>query len=127
MQRITNLLGGYDARILLRYHFLTILPEYVRHTLSLSDTRDLQDLAEEADRVFLTGRDTAATSVHAASEPDADISRISHAHGRRRTPLSPDSDRTQLCFYHARFGARAKKCEQPCAFNSGNGSAGQRQ
>jgi hypothetical protein len=126
MERMENLLGASDARILLRYHFISILPDYVRNTLSFSDTVNLRELAKEADRIFLTGRDASSPHVHAAStEPDAEINRVKAKSNRRVQPQNIHSQ--TLCFYHSRFGTKARKCEHPCTFDSGNASAGQRQ
>ena len=42
-------------------------------------------------------------------------------HGSRRGSRSNTSD-TDICFYHARYGTKARKCRSPCKF-SGNGPA----
>ena len=44
----------------------------------------------------------------------------SNSRNRRRSA----SRNHYICFYHARFGPNAKKCEQPCAFVSGNAMNG---
>ena len=49
MDRMLHLLGGCEGGILFRYHFISILPIYVKNsTLALSTTTDLQQLALEA-------------------------------------------------------------------------------
>ena len=45
MDRMLHLLGGCEGGILFRYHFISILPIYVKNTLALSTTTDLQQLA----------------------------------------------------------------------------------
>ena len=56
MDRMLHLLGGCEGGILFRYHFISILPIYVKNTLALSTTTDLQQLALEADRIFMSGQ-----------------------------------------------------------------------
>ena len=41
------------------------------------------------------------------------------SHSRHRSNYrSPSTDRNGLCYYHAKFGEKAKKCEHPCSFRS---------
>lgn len=42
----------------------------------------------------------------------------SRTNSATRTPSSPD----WLCYFHYRFGTRARKCEDPCNFNRKSGS-----
>jgi len=125
MDRIACLLGEHDGSILLRYHFLSIQPDYVRTPLAWSTTKDLQELAAEADRIFLSGREACAAHV-CSSSSEADINRVRAKNTGRSKQKSSAHLQENLCFYHTRFGAKAHKCEAPCAFNSGNGPAGQR-
>lgn len=127
IERFQNLLGGREGGILLRYHFLSILPSHIRNALAFSTTTDLTELGAEADRIFIAGRDPEAPQIFAASE--AEVDRVQ----QRRRPSKPTNGRNGqvgqqdgLCFFHARFGAKAKKCESPCMW-SGNGPAGRQQ
>ena len=62
----------------------------------------------------------------------ASLSRAHHS--RRRTPsrtrppanTPPPSQPPQdaLCWYHAKFGANAQKCREPCSWEQGNREAG---
>jgi hypothetical protein len=118
MDHILNLLGNHEGGILLRYHFLRLLPDFVRSALSLSATTDLRKLAAEADRIFLAGRDQPVLSLeHSSNNPE-----VNRVHRRSKR----EDRRTSLCFYHARFGAKAQKCVSPCTWQ-GNGSSGQQQ
>jgi VanZ family protein len=128
MDRIRCLLGGLEGGILLRYHFLSTLPEAVRNPLAISTTTDLGELAIEADRIFLSTRDVGTHQVLAAGDDAEDVDRVQARHrdsrnrAKTRTPTA-----SGLCFYHERFGSKAKKCEQGCRFTqAGNGPAGQR-
>ena len=118
MERFVNLLGGHEGGILLRYHFISILPSFVRNSLATCATSDLQKLADEADKIFLSGRDPADHQVFAAE--DSEILRVTAKQQKQQ------SRKPGLCFFHSRFGDRARKCESPCTW-SGNGPAGQRQ
>lgn len=116
MDRFVNLLGEHEGGILLRYHFISILPSFVRNSLATCVTDDLQKLAEEADKIFLTGRDPIDQQVFAASN-SSEVLKVTSKQPNRKPGL---------CFFHARFGDKARKCESPCTW-SGNGPAGQRQ
>ena len=47
----------------------------------------------------------------------------SKSRGRRDRSSSPPH--SGVCFYHHRFGEKARKCEKPCSFKSENSQAGQ--
>jgi hypothetical protein len=38
------------------------------------------------------------------------------SHHRRQRSQSPDEKRSPLCWLHIRFGDKARRCEQPCAW-----------
>lgn len=120
MDRFLNLLGGHEGGILLRYHFLRLLPDYVRSALSLSTAKDLRKLAAQADCIFLAGRDT--QSIFTASQ-NAEIDRVQR---RQDSPRKTTSSSPGWCFYHSRFGDKARKCVSPCTWQ-GNGPSGQQQ
>jgi len=53
-----------------------------------------------------------------------------HARHRSRTPgrnraRSPSRGNPNHCFYHQKFGAKARKCEQPCTFHQENPTGSQ--
>jgi len=126
MDRILGYLGGQEGGILLRYHFISILPDFVRHSLALSTTKDLQKLAAEADLIFLAGRDTGTQHV---LEAEGEVDRVqTKPRARRPNPSSQSSKAPRsrdLCFYHARFGEKAKKCDPERCNWQGNDQAGQ--
>lgn len=122
MDRFLNLLGNHEGGILLKYHFLRLLPDFVRSALSLSATTDLRKLAEEADRIFLAGRDNNMQPILSLEHSkNAEVDRV-HRRKREDHHTKPSA----LCFYHSRFGAKAQKCSSPCTWQ-GNGSSGQQQ
>mgnify|MGYP006061944625 CR=1 FL=1 len=104
---------GQDPGFLFRKVFLRQLPTDVQTQLAQSTKTgtgpdDLRGLALEADRYFASMGSRISTvsrsSSRMASDPeDADISAIS---GRK------------LCFFHAKFGTKARKCEPPCQWTT---------
>ena len=112
MENMLALLGTSDTSFLFIQLFLRQLPTPVRTALAaspLARTKDYRGLAEEADRILLASRECRQYVAAAGPRPD-----------RRK-----DGDAGALCYYHRRFGAKAKRCIQPCSFGEqGNARAG---
>ena len=98
---ILQLNGRNGEHFLLRRIFMRALPATLRNALSTSTAADLRDLAREADRAFSM---TAHPTVNSLQQ-DAEPLELDAVTGKR--------PRT-LCFYHRKYGIRAKRCEQPC-------------
>jgi hypothetical protein len=113
MDHMLYLLGNNEGGLMFRFHFFKILPDYVRATLSYSTATDMATLAAEADRIFLSGRPQ-QPAIHSATKADTLVDRISNS-------------ARKLCFYHSRFGPKATKCQQPCAWRPGNAKSDQQQ
>ena len=113
MDKMLALLGAHEPCFLFRHLFLQQLPDFVRIPLANSVETDCRKLALEADNLYLSGKQHQA-QVQAVRSP--------------HTVSKPTKTQTR-CWYHTKFGARAKKCEQPCCFSvsldSGNGLEGQ--
>ena len=93
-----------DPGFLVRELFMRQLPTDVRAHLAQSSKTGttpeaLRELALEADRHF-TSLGSRVTSVSKTSQEVADV--------------NATSNRRRLCFFHARFGAKALKCSPPC-------------
>ena len=86
-----------DPKTLLRALFLAQLPTEVRRVLAGSSTTDLRELAKEADAIMEVG----STCFSATG-----ISGV-----QKSSPPSTTPQR-RLCFYHAKFGKEARKCNQ---------------
>ena len=83
---------------------LFLLPIYVKNTLALSTTTDLQQLALEADRIFLSGQPDNSTLMSTTTDDSTiEVSRIQRNNSKHHTSRT-------LCFFHERFRSRAKKC-----------------
>ncbi|CAI5658052.1 unnamed protein product [Oreochromis niloticus] len=100
-----------------------------RYALSqLLPAKDYRSLAEEADRILLASR---TFNVHAvATDSPATPSTPPPASPGASAPLLTAGIATRrhggknICFYHQRFGDRARRCLPPCAFTAqGNGPA----
>lgn len=111
--------------------FLQSLPDAVRQALPDAHAMPLDDLINQADKLLTahkaTGSRTPAFEVSATNDDDTEIFSAGHA-PRRRTHKREDSNaantRLTLCFYHARYGDAARKCQAPCAKAPKNGQAG---
>ena len=87
--------------VVLRRIFLRQLPEDVRVQVAALDTDSLPALARKADTIMAAKQ--ASASVAASFRPS-----------KKKSPPRR-SDKTTLCWYHAKFGDKAKACRPPCA------------
>ena len=147
LRRMQQLLGDRAAdATFLRELFLQRLPPNVRMVLaSTADTMDLNTLADMADKVIEVANPSVA-AISGPPQPDladyehlkAEVARLTQlvaslttrrrrSRSRGRHPRSPapqdlqqqDSPTTtSICWYHRKFGERARKCQPPC--NWGN-------
>ena len=130
MEKMLAVLGSADPSFLFTHLFLRQLPVPVRTAMAsspLSTGKDYRALAAEADRVFLANRQQFVHALlphqgtPAPPPPPEDYGDTAAAVTARR---HPDDG---LCYYHARFGAKAKQCRKPCSFKvQGNARAGAR-
>ena len=141
LRRMEQLLGGRAAAAdgpFVRELFLQRLPANVRMVLaSTSDTTSLEDLSQLADRIMEVAPPTMAAIPPAYDEVQSlrtEVDRLKElvttlssrertAHQRspsprrqrfRRPTPPPATQREGLCWYHTRFGDRARKCTPPC-------------
>jgi hypothetical protein len=150
LRRMQQLLGdkaGATDASFIRELFLQRLPANVRMVLASSDTADINNLAQLADKVMeVAGTQhisnishPAATEVKQLRSEIADLKRMfnsvtftpqkSPRHPHRRPPSRnrspsplPPPPPTDICWYHQRFGSSARKCQSPCTM-SGNDQA----
>lgn len=121
MEMMLNLLGTEVPNFLFIELFLRHMPPHVQTALANTSITEPRALAEEADRFFL------ATQRFA---PDVLAPTRSYTRAGSSAPLGGGHASTDsltaagLCYFHARFGAKAKKCRSPCTFNAaGNAKA----
>ena len=92
---------GEPFGFLSRELFLRQLPLDVRAHLADKQQLSMAELAKEADQFFTS---TGARISAAFSQPAAPV---------RSTAAG-------LCYYHDRFGDKAKRCRKPCSYKAGN-------
>lgn len=129
-----------DPQTLKRALFLTNLPPDIRSILAGHDSRDIEALAEAADRIWEsrsstiqqvsacpadshnTDWETAAyqsAAVEAVLPANKSWTRARPSH--RKLPTSPAASTvptSSVCFYHSRFGPDARRCQSGCKFAS---------
>lgn len=146
LRRLRALAGASVSESLLRTLWTGRLPSNVQAILATQKNAALDDVAELADAVMETvmpgsalqevARSTskddrfarieqqllemsqAMAKLFTKSEPRRPTTRATRSRSRGRS-RSRDSDSDQ-CWYHQRFGDRARECREPCAYRSGN-------
>lgn len=138
LRRMQQLLGAqfesFD-KSLLKELFLQKLPSSVQRVLaSMPPATAIDQLAETADRVSDIETASVAT-VHARTDSDrlskleaqvaellqlmrARKSPTPHRHGRASSQRPKSPTRSNMCFFHEKFGTSARKCQKPCSFNT---------
>ena len=107
MDEMRALLGNHRPCFLFEQLFLEQLPEDIRLQLVSADFTDLHAVGRRADELFL-----------AKSQMEA-VAAATHKFTRKSTQREADG----VCFFHSRFGTKARNCIPPCKF-SGKDNAG---
>ena len=127
---------------LFRQVFLQKLPSHVREILaSISDETSLTDLASIADKILVVKQQepptlttntltvsTTSSLQHQINLLSARLEQLakypSHTSPRRRRRSRSRATARSRCWYHTRFGSKARKCVPPCDFHAaGNATA----
>ena len=106
MQEMLNLNGDEQVGFLFQFKFLSLMPDFVKSALVKASWDNLDEFTEQADEIFRSIR-------------PADTPRVYKASRKLGEPAKPREERafnTRWCFYHNRFGNRARKCIQPCSW-----------
>ena len=102
------------AEMFLRELFLRQLPDDIRTHVADKQDLPLEKLVEVTDHFFnntggrICGVQTTAARPAAAAGPTA------------AAATSAVSTHSNLCFYHEKYGDKAKKCRAPCSYKPGN-------
>ena len=147
LRHLQQLLGDtVMEESLLRELFVHKLPSSVQMVIaSTPDSTSIVQLAELADRIIEVSdhsRSSVSLPVSEVSsespgllELSAQVASLTAAVARltkcRSDPSlpgeprasSPSDSTTGWCYYHRRFGAKAKKCQKPCSFRPENSNA----
>ena len=114
MDNMLGLLGDHRPCFIFRSLFLEWLPEDICSILVHSKVDDCRQLAKAADTLW-EARQSSTNVVQQSATPGDSIS--------KKRPSLPTLQ--GHCFYHAKFGDGARKCQSPCSFPMlGNGQAG---
>ena len=100
-----------DADTLLRAFFLAQLPTDVRAVLAASDETDIEDLAKAADRIV----ESKTLGPRGYLNEVQEVAAIRDRSGRPRSAANPPSS-PNICFFHSKFGPKARKCRPGCLF-----------
>ena len=95
---------GEKPNFVTREIFLRQLPDNVRGHLTDKSEMGLSDLAMEADKFYTSNSSRRIQAVNTRPPPNRVLA----------TPVNV------TCYYHTRFGAKAKNCRPPCKFAQGN-------
>ena len=130
MDKMLHLLpAGHDPCFLFKFLFLQRLPADLR-VLLMNDVADLpRDLAAKADILWTarSARPTNSVSVDPGLDPVCALPPRRPSSTRPPPPTVSSSARSNqgYCWYHAKYGAKAHKCESPCSWRpSGNSRSG---
>lgn len=145
LQELRNKAGTNVSEPVLKSIFVEQLPEHVRFVIAADEERTLDTIARMADRIvdMRQGSVIAATSKHPVieksqlapqsrsemSEIIARLDKIETAwkqsrrdkseHRRERSKSRPREDKdNSICYYHSKYGNKARKCTTPCTWVS---------
>ena len=131
LQHIQNM--NADPKTLVKALFLAQLPPDVRKILATSTKTEVEELANEADRVVEVSRLTHISSIRTASEDETtSVNALTSAKDWQRKKSNTWPTIPGLCKFHSKFGEKAWNCIPPCKMshlstqNSENGKAGRR-
>ena len=108
MDEMLSLLDGHQPCLLFEQLFLNRMPDSIRLQLADADFTDPRKVAEQADQLWL------AMSSHSSYT-------VNKVAGSRRQVRTKPTNQAQennadWCFYHKKFGDKARKCVLPCTF-----------
>lgn len=128
MDKLLAYLGDHQGCFLFRQVFLDRMPEDIRGALVQSGLQDLRALAKLADRLWQNRAVDAPVLSAMQSAPSDTLALCAVKRRPPSTSMGKDTSHGGLCYFHARFGAQARRCKPPCKFAaatpSGNGSTG---
>jgi len=113
-----SLSDGHTSCMLFEELFLRHMPTDIRMQLAEQDFSDLDAVAERADALW----QVKAADARGISSETMPV--LAHTVKKVTPPARPPTVTSEgLCFYHTKFGDKAKKCRAPCTF-PGNVVAG---
>ncbi|XP_073822366.1 uncharacterized protein [Musca autumnalis] len=140
-----RLAPGKGNEAIIRTLFLGQMPENMRPFLTAWEEEDLEKLAKIADKMFEANNNNCVNSLSTSQQPavDAINQRMSFADmcqtirelsakvdkiqqqigkhtrhrskSRNRSPSGQNSNQRNLCYFHLKFGDKARKCKPDCS------------
>lgn len=104
MDEMLALLDGHAPCMLFEQLFLNRMPDAIRLQLADADFTDPRKVAERADELWQSMSSNDGPTIHRVAKqqgPPAKETKIRN---------------TDWCFYHNKFGDKARKCVKPCKF-----------
>ena len=127
-----------DGDEIFREIFLQKLPTHIRTVLAVHKTESLGNLADMADNMADMQGPQQPTQVYAVQRKEnSEVCEIRtelkqiwqelqiQKQGNCGQVSQALTSKTDMCWYHAKFGSKATKCRQPCRFESENRPTGQ--
>jgi hypothetical protein len=126
-----NKLKPADEKQFFAYFFLNRLPREVRILLSQDPVSDMRALAAKADALMalhvphqhevaaIAPQEPDDGTVAAAAAKNSSrkaVAQKKKKYRRQRSQSPAEERRSPLCWLHIRFGDKARRCEQPCAW-----------
>ncbi len=110
MDEMLSLLDGHAPCMLFEQLFLNRMPDPIRLQLADADFTDPRTVAEHADGLWLSMGPNSGPTIHR-------VAKQWHQGPAKQTgPAKVTKSNAEWCFYHNKFGEKARKCVQPCKF-----------
>ncbi|XP_055837729.1 uncharacterized protein LOC129906113 [Episyrphus balteatus] len=139
LSKMRELASSTISEDILRTLWMKQLPNTTQSILSCSANQELKTLAEIADKIsdVYSNSDVASvskpSSISEISELKNQIASLQKDIEQLKVSRSRSSSRSKnfirnksksrnqkMCYYHRRFGKQARKCQEPCQFQTGN-------
>ena len=111
MDEMLSLLDGHSPCMLFEQLFLNHMPDPIRLQLAEADFTDPRRVAEHADELWLAMGPNNDLTIHRVAKQ-----RYQGPATKQTGPARETNSNADWCFYHSRFGDKARKCVQPCKF-----------
>lgn len=117
-----------DEDFLFRSLFIRQMPQHIKNHLVANTIQKAEELSSEAGKLFVV----APLSNFNMEEPAVDALRQKfrpkrklRPEGQKQLQHQQQSSPSDFCWYHTRFGDKAKFCQSPCKFpDQGNANTG---
>ena len=106
MDEMLSLLNGHLPCMLFKQLFMNLMPDSILLQLDDADFTDSRRVVGQADRFWLSMDQNSSSIIHKAT----------CSRRLARANENSASMKTVGCFYHNRFGDKARKCVQRCKY-----------